>query len=224
MKIPRPWLACCVVSAIAVTSLHAQLMEVSFDSDARFRDDAVETNQYFRLPEGSSAHFNFRFNAERPFAEDDYVRIRMTGPDGGVIFDEHRALDRAAGPGEIPVYSFAFTNQKIDGPVDRRFYEDLRFEMSMDEGWVDENGVFVPPDIQIDHLFSELYVSGWSPMIQYVPPGYSGRFLFAPEARNVVVEFVPVPEPSTYGLAALGMLGAALGWGRWRSARLGTPA
>jgi hypothetical protein len=224
MKTSRLYLSCWLVCAVAAASLHAQLMDVSFDVGARFRDDAVETNQYFRLPEGSSAHFNFRFNPEQPFAEDDYVRIRMTDPDGGVIFNEHRALDRAAGPGEIPVYSFAFTNQKIDGPLDRRFYENLVFEMSMEEGWVDESGAYVPPAIQIDHLFSELYVSGWSPMIQYVPPGYSGRFLFAPEARNVAVQFVPVPEPSTYGLAALVMLGAVSGWRRWRTARMVTQA
>ena len=220
MKTPRFYLSCCVVCAVGVASLDAQLMDVSFDVGAHFRDDAVETNQHFRLPEGSSAHFNFRFNPDRPLAEDDYVRIRMTDPDGGIIFNEHRALDRVIGPGEIPRYFFAFTNQKNDGPVDRRFYEDFQFEMSMGEDWVDENGVIVPPDIQIDHLFSELYVAGWSPMIQYVPPGYSGRFRFERDPSNVVLEFVPVPEPSTYGLAVLGMLGAVIGWRRWRSTRL----
>jgi hypothetical protein len=202
-----------VVSAIA-TSLRAQLMDLSFDVGIRFRNDYVDTERYFRLEEGSAAHFDFRFDPDRPHAGNDFVRIRVTEPDGGIVFNEHRALDRVGRDDQR--YFLGFTRIKSDEPIDRRFYENFVFEMSMSEGWVDEFGTFMPPDVQIDP-YSELYVYGWTPMIQYVPQGYGGSFRFDEVPSNVTLRFVPVPEPSTYGLVALAMLGVAAGWRRWRA-------
>jgi hypothetical protein len=192
----------------------AQLQMLSFDAGTSFRQDNVNTDFYFSLPEGS-AHFDFKFDAAKPLSHDDYVRIRVTKPDGTPVFDEHRTLDRVGVSTEDQRYFLAFTKQKNDGPIDRRYYENFRFEMFITPGWVDEDGVFVPPDVQIDS-YSELYVAGWSPMIDYVPPGYSGAFGFDRQASNVTQEFVPVPEPSIYGLAALSLLSAVVAYRRWR--------
>ena len=216
MNPPRLLLSMVVLAAVATTALRAQLMDLSFDIGTRFRNDFVNTELYFRLSEGSSAHFDFRFDPKRPSAGDAYVRIRVTDPEAGLMFDERRALDQVGGP---PRYVFAFTEQRLDGPADRRFYENLYLDLAIVPGGLDENGVFVPPEVQNDFL-SELYVYGWSPMIQYVPPGHGGTFRFNDVATNVTFEFVPVPEPSTYGLAALAMLTVVAGWRRWRAARI----
>ena len=139
------------------------------------------------------------------------------------MFDEHRLLDRVGFSTDDQRYFLTFTQQKRDGPIDRRFYESLRFEMSIGEGWVDEDGFYIPPDVQIDG-YSELYVSGWSPMIDYVPPGHNGAFKFDEEASNVTLRFAPVPEPAAYGLAALFLLGAVVAYRRCQPAGTGSSA
>ena len=216
MKHSKLLLALLGLSVGAVASVRAQLMDLSFDADVRFRNDFVNTEFYFWLPEDSTAHFDFRFNPQPLSAGDDFVRIRVTDPVGEVIFNEQRALDHVAVSGEeYKWYTFNFTEQKSDGPNDRRFYESLSLDLLVGPSWVNENGVVIPPDVEIDFL-SELYVYGWSPMIQYVPPGHGGTFRFSENATNVSLEFVPVPEPSTYGLTALALLVGVVGCKRWR--------
>lgn len=190
-----------------IAPVRAQLIELSFDTPTTFQDDAVETNQYFRLPPDSVAHFDLRFNPARPRDGGDSVHLRVTGGDGSLVFAERRGLDGIGTADHW--YSFRFTASRSTGPVDHRFYEDLRLELSLTDGWMHEDGHWVPPEIDID-VYSQLYVSGYSPMIGYVPPGYAGFYRFGPDTSNVTYQIVPVPEPSTYGIAALALLGCAV--------------
>lgn len=210
MKARPLFLALVLAGGGFASSLPAQLIDLSFDVGTRFRQDYVNTDHYFLFREGV-AHFDLRFDGRQPVAGNDYVKIRVTDTDGGLVFSEHRALDRVdhSEYGHV----FTFTQQRNTGPVDRRFYENLWLEMTIGEPWVDEFGELMPPDIQINS-YSELYVYGWTPMIQYVPPGHGGEFNFDESPTNVVYRLVPVPEPSTYGLAALAMLGALAVWRR----------
>lgn len=208
MRIPLA-AALVVLGAVAAPSLRAQIIELSFDTETRFHDDAVDTNQYFRLPEDSTAHFDLRFNPERPRDGGDFIHIRMNGGDGSLVFDETRALDWVIRDDHW--FSLTFTNQRSTGPVEHWFYEALVLEMRLTDGWMHEDGYFVPPEVDID-TFSQLYVSGYSPMIQYVPPGYAGYFGFGPPTSNVTFAVVPIPEPSTYAGGVLLLLAAAAGW------------
>jgi hypothetical protein len=73
-----------------------------------------------------------------------------------------------------------------------------------------------PPFLGINYQYipgSQMYAYADSPIMGHAPWGYGGYFYFS-EPTNFTAGFVAVPEPSTYGMAALLMLAGAIAWRR----------
>jgi hypothetical protein len=196
-------------------------MDLSFDVTTSFVPGDDRTK--FRLESGF-AHFDFRWNPGAVGFEnqpaDAYFRIRVTDPDGGLVFDEKRSgnFSWVFQQGGEENNQTAFYYEAHDFFTEgRKFRELLVFGALVYENEQGDDAV------NIEFSDNMLWVYGWSPMVDYGPDLEGGIFRFGTEATNVRFEpagFVPVPEPSTYGLAALVLLGAAAGWRRWRAARI----
>ena len=233
MKATAPLFIIALVAMSMSAPLHAQLVHLSFVAEESTGSVSIRGDRHLfypwdtagRGPLEAPLYFDLYYdlNAPQTGSEDwgafyrgsdpnrNFFRMRYQGPGMGKPFDVSRPISG------FGVYDDEMRIVQKLNPF--WSYPDFEFRMEFQSSPSVDFATPQPPFPPFDPLdLPHLFLEGGLSLFDFEGLGEASFSVrFTDVEYEIISDFRPIPEPSTYGLGATLVIGAALGLRRWRT-------